>query len=78
MNRTFSEPKIYTGGENISQWRSLSKSAQDEALEKEWYVYYSFRDPISGYLKRQSIFHCKNGFGLPLPVSENVKYILCS
>ena len=54
MNINFSEPKIYTGGVDISTWSSLSKPVQKEALLKKWYIYYSFRDSKTGKLKRQT------------------------
>ena len=53
MKLNFSEPKIFTGGVSISNWSSLSKAQQKEALEKDWYIYYSFRDPKTNKLVRQ-------------------------
>lgn len=53
MKLNFSEPKIYTGGVDISKWSSLSKKDQREAMAKNWYVYYSFRNPKTGKLTRQ-------------------------
>tara|TARA_R110002073_G_scaffold108336_3_gene243350 strand:- start:18759 stop:20042 length:1284 start_codon:yes stop_codon:yes gene_type:complete len=53
MKLNYSHPKIYTGGVDVAQWSKLSKQQQSEALEKDWYVYYSFRDPETGKLKRQ-------------------------
>ncbi|AOW20786.1 tyrosine-type recombinase/integrase [Urechidicola croceus] len=54
MKLNYSEPKIYSGGVDISKWSSLSKSEQKSALLKKWYLYYSFRDPNTGDLKRQT------------------------
>lgn len=54
MNQPYSEPKIFTGGVDISQWKSLTNQEQKLALSKEWFVYYSYRDPESEKLKRQS------------------------
>lgn len=51
MKKKFSEPKIYTGGVNIKDWNKLKRKEQEEALSKEWYVYYSFRQE-DGNLKR--------------------------
>ena len=59
MNQPYSEPKIFTGGVDISQWKNLTNQEQKSALSKEWFVYYSFRDPESEKLKRQS--HIKAG-----------------
>ncbi len=42
--RTYSEPKIYDAKGNLS---------------KRWYVYYSFRDPATGKLKRQTPIYGK-------------------
>ena len=53
MKRNFSEPKIYTGGADPSQWSRLSRKQQSEALARDWYVYWSYRDPETGKLKRQ-------------------------
>lgn len=53
MKLNFSEPKIFTGGVAISQWSSLSKVEQENALKKDWYIYYSFRNPKTGKLERQ-------------------------
>lgn len=41
MKKKFSNPKIYHGGENYD-------------LTKRWYVYYSYRNPVTGKLERQS------------------------
>jgi hypothetical protein len=54
MNLNFNEPKIYTGGVDITKWSTLSKSSQKEALLKSWYIYFSFRDPETGKMKRQT------------------------
>ncbi|WP_431005841.1 tyrosine-type recombinase/integrase [Tenacibaculum sp. TC6] len=53
MKLNFSEPKIYTGGVLISEWSRLSKSEKEKALNKDWFVYYSFREPKTLKLKRQ-------------------------
>lgn len=50
----FSIPKIYTGGVDISVWKKLSSEEQLKALKKDWYIYYSFRCPETGLLKRQT------------------------
>ncbi|MDT0552089.1 tyrosine-type recombinase/integrase [Urechidicola vernalis] len=53
MIQPFSEPKIYTGGVDISMWSKLSNEQKTTALSKEWYLYYSYRNPTTGKLKRQ-------------------------
>ena len=61
--KQFSEPKVYTGGVDINNWSSLTKKEKDEALKKRWYVYYSYRNPKTGKLKRQTnIFLDANRF----------------
>lgn len=52
MKKNYSEPKISTGGIKISEWNKLSSKQKKEALEKDWFVYYSFRSKIDGKLKR--------------------------
>jgi len=59
MKLNYSEPKIFTGGVNISLWSNLNRLEQKEALKKQWFVYFSFRDPKTGKLKRQP--HIKAG-----------------
>ncbi|MBZ9777432.1 site-specific integrase [Psychroflexus sp. CAK8W] len=49
----YSEPKIYTGGVDISNWSKLTSTQKKEALSKSWFVYYSFRHPETGKLKKQ-------------------------
>lgn len=53
MKLNFSEPKIFTGGVDITKWSTLTKVEQDIALKKDWYVYYSFRNSKTGKLERQ-------------------------
>ena len=50
----FSTPKIYTGGVTISDWKLLTTQQKEEALNKDWYVYFSFRSPDTGKLVRQN------------------------
>jgi hypothetical protein len=53
MKTNYSEPKMYTGGVDISKWSKLTTVHQNTALQADWYIYYSFRDPFTGKLKRQ-------------------------
>ncbi|WP_299835217.1 site-specific integrase [uncultured Tenacibaculum sp.] len=53
MKLNFSSPKIYTGGVLISEWSKLSKLQKEEALSKDWFVYYSYRNPKTQKLQRQ-------------------------
>lgn len=50
--KKFSEPKIYTGGVNVTLWNELSKEEQNKAMSKDWYIYYKFIDDTTGKLKR--------------------------
>jgi integrase len=53
MKRHYSEPKIYTGGVDIKKWKQLSETEKEAALKKNWYLYYSFRNPATELLERQ-------------------------
>lgn len=50
--KNYSEPRIYTGGVDITLWNELSKDEQNKAISKNWYVYYKFMDDTTGKLKR--------------------------
>jgi integrase len=54
MKTNYSEPKIFTGKADVSKWNKLSRQEQNEAISKDWYVYYSFRNPETGKLVRQT------------------------
>lgn len=54
MKLNYSEPKIFTGGVDINGWSKLSPKEKKDALAKSWYVYYSFRNPSTGKLIRQT------------------------
>jgi integrase len=53
MKLNYSEPKIYTGGVDISSWSKLTTKEKKASLEKPWYVYFSFRNPETKKLERQ-------------------------
>ncbi|QXP71278.1 tyrosine-type recombinase/integrase [Polaribacter sp. R2A056_3_33] len=53
MKLNYSEPKIYTGGVPISSWSKLSLQEKKVALSKDWFVYFSYRNPETGKLKKQ-------------------------
>ena len=50
--KNFSQPRIYTGGVDITLWNELSKEEQNKAISKDWYIYYKFIDDTTGKLKR--------------------------
>lgn len=52
IKKEFSVPRIYTGGVDVTLWSQLSKSEQNEALSKDWYIYYKFMDKDTLKLKR--------------------------
>jgi hypothetical protein len=55
--KRFNQPKIYTGGVDIDYWSFLTKNQKKEALNKRWYVYYSYRNPKTNKLVRQNNIH---------------------
>ncbi len=71
--KNFSIPKISTGGVDISLWNSLSEQEKKEALSKNWYVYYSFRDAKTGKLKRMP--NIKGGVNRLKTKAERIKYL---
>ena len=74
MKHNFSEPKIYSGGVDLSKWNAYSKAEQKTALDKEWYVYHSFRHPETKKLVRQSnIKYGANNFKTKNERSEVLK-----
>lgn len=52
--KKFSEPKIYTGGLDIRKWSKYSNEEKQKALKKEWFVYFSFRNPKTNLLEKQA------------------------
>ncbi|MCU4188625.1 site-specific integrase [Flavobacterium sp. HXWNR29] len=73
MKRIYSEPKISTGGVDITQWNKLSTKQKKEALEKDWFIYYSFRDEKTGKLKRMP--HVKAGVNRYHTKEERFEYL---
>lgn len=54
LKRKYTDPKIYTGGIDITKWSKYSKAEQEKALAKNWFVYFSFRNPKTDFLEKQS------------------------
>ena len=73
MKPRFTEPKMYTGGVDLSGWSRLSKSDKEKALLKDWYIYYSFEDPDTGKLKRQQ--NIKAGANLLKTKKERCEFL---
>ena len=51
--RKYTEPKIYTGGIEVSKWSKYSNDEKEKALKKQWFVYFSFRNPETDLLEKQ-------------------------
>ena len=51
--------RFYTGGIDPGQWHELSTSQKKTALKKHWYIRWSYRNPKTGLLEKQS--HIKQG-----------------
>jgi integrase len=54
MKLNYSEPKFYTGGVPIKGWSKLTYKQKKDALAKDWYVYFSYRNPETKKLERQT------------------------
>lgn len=54
MKLNYSEPKFYTGGVPIKGWSKLTYKQRKDALAKDWYVYFSYRNSETKKLVRQS------------------------
>ena len=74
MKLNYTEPKIFTGGVDISKWNKLSKEEQKAALEKDWYIYYSFRHPQTGKLVR--LPNIKGGINRIKNKAQRMKFLL--
>ena len=73
MKRNYSEPKIYTGGVDVTQWNKLTSKQKKEALEKDWFIYYSIRDEETGKLKKMP--HVKAGVNRYHTKEERFEYL---
>ena len=71
--KNFSTPKISTGGVDISQWSKLSEAEKKNALTKNWFIYYSYRDSETGNLKRMP--NIKGGANRLKTKSERWNYL---
>ena len=64
---------FYTGGINVNQWKDLSKSEKTKALKKSWYLRWSFRNPNTNKLERQS--HLKGGVNKLNKCEDRLKFL---
>ena len=65
VNKTlkqYSKPKIYCGGGDIKDWNLKSEREKADALKKDWFVYYSYRNPDTGKLEPQKRVKIGNGY----------------
>jgi integrase len=84
MKLNYSKPKIFTGGVDITSWNKLSKEDKKTALSKSWYIYYSFRNPATGKLKRQTSIKAganlykdkKSRYHILTQLKESLEYVL--
>jgi integrase len=84
MKLNYSEPKIYTGGVDVSLWSKLSAKEKKIALSKNWYIYYSFRNPKTGKLERQNNIKAganlykdkRSRYHILLTLKESLLYVL--
>ena len=84
MKLNYSEPKIYTGGVDATSWSKLSTKDKKKALSKSWYIYYSFRNPATGKLERQTSIKAganlykdkKSRYHILKQLKESLVYIL--
>ena len=64
---------FYTGGINVNEWKDLSKSEKTKALKKSWYLRWSFRNPNTNKLERQS--HLKGGVNKLKKFEDRVRHL---
>jgi hypothetical protein len=84
MKLNYSEPKIFTGGVDINLWSKLSAKDKKTALSKKWYIYYSYRNPSTGRLKRQTNIKAgvnlykdrKSRYHILSTLKESLEYVL--
>lgn len=72
--KKFTIPKIYTGGVDITLWGQLSKAEQNQALSKDWYIYYKFLDEKTNKLKRMP--NIKGGVNRLKTKKERIEYLI--
>jgi integrase len=73
IKKSFSEPKIYTGGVDVLLWNQLSKEDQINALSKDWYIYYKFINKDTNQLKRMP--NIKGGVNRLKTKRERLQYL---
>lgn len=71
--KDFSVPKIFTGGVDISAWNKLNEVEKKKALDKSWYIFYSFRDAETSKLKRMP--NIKGGANRFKTKTERLNYL---
>lgn len=74
IKKKFTQPKIYTGGVDITLWNQHSKVEQNNALSKDWYIYYKFLDDNTNKLKR--LPNIKGGVNRLKTKKERLQYLI--
>ncbi len=62
MKKQYSVPKIYCGGGNIEDWDSKTEEEKKILIEKDWFVYYRYRDPSTDLLVQQKRIKIGNNY----------------
>ena len=65
---------IYTGGVKIDDWDDLPKHEKTKALNKSWYIRWSYRNPDTGKLERQKNY--KGGVNYIKNKADRLKALL--
>ena len=74
IKKKFTQPKIYTGGVDITLWNQHTKEEQNNALSKDWYIYYKFLDDNTNKLKRMP--NIKGGVNRLKTKKERLQYLI--
>ena len=64
---------FYAGGINVNKWKDLSKSEKTKALNKSWYLYWSFRNPKTYKLERQQ--NLKLGVNRLKTIKQRIQFL---
>ncbi|AUC13793.1 hypothetical protein BTO06_00905 [Tenacibaculum sp. SZ-18] len=64
---------FYTGGVKVDNWKNLSEEQKKEALSEDWYLRWSYRNPDTGKLERQTNF--KGGVNYFKTKTERIDFL---
>lgn len=65
--------KFYTGGVDVDKWSELTPTEKKNALRKSWYIRWSFRNPKTNLLERQT--NVKAGVNRYIKKSSRLEYL---